>query len=63
MSQEHKPTNSPEDRRINVNKSDDIDYWTRELKVPSQTLLQAVQTVGPRLTDVVEFLKTHGHLR
>jgi hypothetical protein len=42
----------PNDGRINVNKSDDMDYRTHELKVPSQTLLQAVQMVGPKCMHI-----------
>ena len=63
MAQEHNPTDNYDDVRINVNKADDMQYWTSELKVPSQTLLQAVLSVGSRVKDVGEFLKTHGHLR
>ena len=38
--------------RINVNKSDDMDYWSNELKVPPQIILTAVKSVGPRVEDV-----------
>jgi hypothetical protein len=47
------------DGRINVNKSDDMDYWSNELKVSPQMILTAVKSAGPRVEDVKEWLKNH----
>jgi hypothetical protein len=48
------------DGRINVNKSDDMDYWSNELKAPPQIILAAVRSVGPRVEDVREWLRNNG---
>lgn len=48
------------DGRINVNKSDDMDYWSDELKVAPQMILTAVKNVGPRVEDVREWLRNNG---
>ncbi len=54
-------TENPRDSRINVNKADDMDYWTNKLKAPAQMILTAVKTVGPRVEDVKEWLKNNGY--
>jgi hypothetical protein len=54
---------NPDDGRIRVNLKADIDYWTNELKISEQTLMTAVQMVGPRVKDVREWLKNHGYPR
>lgn len=48
------------EKRINVNKSDHMDYWSNELKVAPQMILTAVKSVGPRVEDVREWLKNQG---
>ncbi len=48
----------PKDQsRINIYQLDEFNYWTDQLKVPSETLVEAVFTVGNVRSDVEEFLK------
>ena len=47
----------PEDpKKINVNQSWEIDYWTDKLGVTEQQLRNAVSEVGPLVADVKRYL-------
>ena len=47
----------PEDpKKINVNQSWEIKYWTDKLGVSEQQLRKAVQAVGPLVADVKRYL-------
>lgn len=50
-----------DDARIDINRSDDIDYWTDALDVDEQQLLNAVKAVGARVGDVRRHLEYHLH--
>ena len=43
----------PEDpTKINVNQQWELDYWTKELGVPEETLISIVSLVGPMVAKV-----------
>ncbi|OQZ07374.1 MAG: DUF3606 domain-containing protein [Planctomycetes bacterium UTPLA1] len=43
-------------KKINVNESWELDYWTKTLGVSADRLRQAVRTVGPMVDDVKRHL-------
>lgn len=43
-------------KKINVNESWELDYWTKTLGVSADRLRQAVRVVGPMVDDVKRHL-------
>lgn len=42
--------------KINVNEDWELDYWTKELGVPAETLKGIVSLVGTRVSDVKRWM-------
>lgn len=43
----------PEDpNKININQSWEIEYWSKELRIPSKKLIELVEKVGPLVENV-----------
>jgi hypothetical protein len=45
--------------RINVHEKWELDYWTRQLGVSEQKLIEAVSAAGPSVNKVKEHLGLH----
>jgi hypothetical protein len=55
-----KTNRGPRDRaRVNTSEDYEVRYWTQELKCSEAKLRQAVQAVGPMVTDVRAWLAKH----
>jgi hypothetical protein len=49
-------TGKADDSRINVNESYELQYWSEKLNVTREELKQAVETAGPLVKDVMNYL-------
>jgi len=48
---------TPEDpKRINVNQDHELEYWSKKLGITKELLVTVVETVGPMVKDVENFL-------
>lgn len=49
---------APEDpKKINIDQTWEVSYWTSELGISESKLREAVQAVGPMVVDVKDWLK------
>ena len=52
----------PEDpKKININQSWEIDYWTEKLNISEKTLKLAVGNAGPMVNNVKAWLRSKGY--
>jgi len=53
-------TNTPQDRsRVNLDREDEMDFWSHQLGVSTETLRRTAAEVGPYLTDIAAQLHRH----
>ena len=51
-------TGTPDSNTINLNEDYEVAYWTKELKVSKEDLIEAVNEVGKSVEAVREYLNT-----
>ena len=51
-------TGTPDSKIININETYEVSYWTKELNVSKDELLDAVNEVGKSAEAVREYLNT-----
>lgn len=44
--------------RVDVNRENDLLYWTKQFAISAATLRQAVRLAGSKCTDVARFVRT-----
>ncbi|MCQ6957084.1 DUF3606 domain-containing protein [Mucilaginibacter aquariorum] len=50
-------TGSPDSKRINIHEDHEVSYWTKELNVSKEELIEAVDSVGTSVDSVRQYLK------
>ncbi len=48
---------TPDSRRVNIYEEHEIKYWTKELGVSKEKLIEAVNAVGTSAEEVRKYLK------
>ena len=56
---DRKTTSWPQDLTyIDVNRENELEFWSKQFRVSSGKLKQAVRSVGPKFKDVKQHLKS-----
>ena len=57
MTEDVKTKGIGDNEKIDMTQPDEASYWTNELGVTSEKLIQAIQRVGPAVKDVKRYLQ------
>jgi hypothetical protein len=57
MKEEINKTGIGENEKIDMSQPDEASYWTAELGVTSEKIIQAIRRVGPAVKDVKRYLQ------